>query len=189
MTEQKSEDDIDILDQIHAAIHDLSTPDPAYEQAVAELAEIGDYLDGKTPADVHEDAPLKLEDAICLPELQGYFAVNPDLRTPSESLSIKTLRKAIADGQLAVLRPNSKNLYVTRRAVKEWLASCLDQGKPPISSSAASGMTRMENSRTTPSSSSRTATSKLARDAAETTLLALKNSSTTTSRKSTRTKS
>ncbi|MDH0123275.1 hypothetical protein ABE562_04755 [Brucella intermedia] len=187
--DNEKDEDIDILDQLQNGIRILEAQGPMYEKALEELAELDDYLQGKSPAEVHEDAPLKLEDAICLPELRGYFSVDPVLRTPSESLSIKTLRKAISDGQLAVLRPNTKNLYVTRRAVKEWLASCLDQGNQPISSSARIDTTRAVGSRTTPSISSKTATSRLALDAAEMTLSALKNSSTTTSRKSTRTKS
>jgi hypothetical protein len=168
-------DERDILDQLQDGLAMLEAQKPMYEQAFAELAELDDYLQGKSPVDIHDDAPLKLEDAICLPELQGYFAVDPALRTPSESLSIKTLRKAIADGKLAVLRPNTKNLYVTRRAVKEWLKSCLDPVNPRISSSAVSGMTKAASSRTTPFGSSKTEKSKLARDAAEKTLLALKN--------------
>lgn len=189
-TETETEnEEVDILDQLQDGIRILEAQGPMYEKAFEELAELDDYLQGKSPADVHEDAPLKLEQAICLPELQGYFAVEPSLRTPSESLSIKTLRKAIADGQLAVLKPNSKNLFVTRRAIKEWLNNCLDQGNPRISSFAASDTTRVASSRTTLSISSKTATSRLALDAAEMTLSALKSNSTTTSRKSTRTKS
>ncbi|MCH4539450.1 hypothetical protein [Ochrobactrum sp. A-1] len=189
MTNESEKEEVDILDLLKDGIRTLEAQKVQEDQAFAVLDELDDYLQGRSPADIHDGAPLKLEQAICLPELQGYFSVNPEFRTQSESLSIKTLRKAIADGHLAVLRPNEKNLYVTRRAVKEWLASCLDQENPRISSSAASGTTRMENSRTTPSTSSKTATSKLALDAAEMTLSALKSSSTTTSRKSTRTKS
>lgn len=185
-TEPESEKDVDILDQLQDGIRILEAQGPMYEQAFAELAELDDYLRGKSPADVHEDAPLKLEDAICLPELQGYFAVDPSLRTPSESLSIKTLRKAIADGQLAVLRPNTKNLYVTRRAVKEWLNSCLDQGNPHISSSERNGVTLRDALRTKQHISSTTMIDSTPLDAALTTLKALKDSSSRTSRKSTR---
>lgn len=152
---------------------------------------LSDYARGVHPADIHDDAPLKLEDAICLPELQGYFAVNPGLRTPSESLTIKTLRKAIADGHLAVLRPNTKNIYVTRRAVREWLNSCLDQGNPRVFISAMSDTTKKAvGSRITPSTSSKTATtSRLAQDAALTILQELRGSSMTTSSRSTQKKS
>lgn len=150
---------------------------------------LADYARGVHPADIHDDAPLKLEDAICLPELQGYFAVNPDLRIPSESLSIKTLRKAIGDGHLAVVRPNTKNLYVTRRAIKEWLISCLDQGNPHVFVSVKSDI-KTVGSRTKPFGLSTTATtSRIAQDAAEMTLKALKESSVSTSSKNTRTKS
>jgi len=184
--EPKSDEEVDILDLLQDGIRTLEAQGPMYEQAFAELAELDDYLRGKSPADIHEDAPLKLEQAICLPELQGYFAVDPDLRTPSESLSIKTLRKAIADGQLAVLRPNEKNLFVTRRAIKEWLNRCLDQGNPRISSLGRNDVTPQGGSRTRPSTLSMTMTSNTALDAALTTLQELKDSSKPTSRKSTR---
>lgn len=174
-TERNSgEDEVDIVEQLQAAIRSLQEPDPVYEQAVSELE---DYLQGISPADIHEGAPLKLEQAICLPELQGHFAINPEFRTPSESLSIKTLRKAIADGHLAVLKPNSKNIFVTRRAIKEWLASCQDQGNPRTSNSERNGVIQQGGSHTKPSISSTTTTSSTALDAALTTLAALKGSS------------
>jgi len=179
-TEPESEKDVDILDQLRDGIRILEAQGPMYEQAFAELEALDDYLQGKSPADVHEDAPLKLEDAICLPELQGYFAVDPTLRTPSESLSIKTLRKAIADGQLAVLRPNTKNLYVTRRAVKEWLLSCQDPVNPRISNSGRNDVTPQGGSRTRQHTSSTTMIDSTPLDAALTTLKALKNSSKNT---------
>nr|WP_278434121.1 hypothetical protein [Brucella anthropi] len=185
MTEDDKKD-VDILDLLKDGIRTLEAQKVREDEAFAVLEELDDYLKGKSPADVHDDAPLKLEDAICLPELQGYFAIDPALRTPSESLSIKTLRKAIADGQLAVLRPNTKNLYVTRRAIKEWLNSCLDPVNPRISSSEKNGVTLREELRTKQSISSTTTISNTALDAAQMTLRALKDSSSRTSQKSTR---
>ena len=177
MNNKSEKDEVDILDLLQDGIRTLEAQKVREEEAFAALEELDDYLQGRSPADVHDGAPLKLEQAICLPELQGYFAVNAEFRTPSESLSIKTLRKAIADGHLAVLRPNEKNLYVTRRAIKEWLESCRDQGNPRISSSEKNGVIQQGGSHTKPSISSTTTTNSTALDAALTTLAALKDSS------------
>ena len=177
MNNESEKEEVDILDLLKDGIRTLEAQEPMYEQAFADLAELDDYLKGKSPADVHENAPLKLEDAICLPELQGYFSVDPTLRTPSESLSIKTLRKAISDGHLAVLRPNTKNLYVTRKAIKEWLNSCLDPVKPRISNSGRNDVTQQDGSRTRQHISSTTMIDSMPLDAALTTLKALKDSS------------
>ncbi|MCX2696220.1 hypothetical protein [Ochrobactrum chromiisoli] len=177
MTNESEKDKVDILDLLNDGIRTLEAQKVREEEAFAVLDELDDYLQGKSPADIHETAPLKLEDAICLPELQGYFAIEPTLRTPSESMSIKTLRKAIADGHLAVLRPNTKNLYVTRKAIKEWLESCQDPAKLRISSSGRNDVMPQGGSHTKPSISSTTTTNSTALDAALTTLAALKGSS------------
>ena len=185
MTEDDKKD-VDILDLLKDGIRTLEAQKVQEDQAFAVLDELDDYLQGRSPADVHETAPLKLEDAICLPELQGYFAVDPALRTPSESLSIKTLRKAIADGHLAVLRPNTKNLYVTRKAIKEWLESCQDPVNQRILNSGRNDVMQTDASRTRQHISSTTMIDSTPLDAALTTLRELKDSSKRTSRKSTR---
>jgi hypothetical protein len=138
-----------------------------YEDLLFDMNEHGRELEelwekfkaGNLPADLLDDAPLTLEMAICLPELQGVFTVSPDFRTRSESITVKTLRAAIDKGDLQCLRPN-KNIFVTRRQISEWLEKCLDQktiSRP--SSSERSAATSGARSRTKPSTSSTTTTS------------------------------
>lgn len=148
----------------------LTAERAAYAHAIAAVREIERPPEA---AEVHDDAPLKLEQAICLPELAGV-------------LSVKALRAAIAAGRLRVLRPNLKNLYTTRRFVREWLESCQGQENPLTSSSAAPARTSKAGSLTKPSISSRTAKTSTARDAALTILAGLKKPSTTTSSGNTR---
>lgn len=120
---------------------------------------------GNLPADIHDDAPLTLEMAMFLPELQGVFTVSPDFRSRSESMTVKTLRGAIDRGDLTCLRPN-KNLFVTRRMIREWLERC-QREKENRTSSSGGRDTRTGGSPTARRGSSRTATSlQLALDAA-----------------------
>lgn len=129
-----------------------------------------------TEKDPHLDAPLKLDEAVCLPELGGVLTVDPGSRIPSESFSVKTLRAAVAAGQLAVIRPNSKNLYVTRRTIKDWLEQCHVRENPHDFFSAANVATRAATSLTKPSTSSKTEKNSLALDAALESLKKLRGS-------------
>jgi len=124
----------------------LSAERDAYAHAIAAMA----TMERPAPApDIHDSAPLKLKEAVCLPELGG----SPG--SPSTTVSEKMLRLAIDRGQLAAVRPNTKNLYVTRRAVREWLEACLDRKTPFLSSSSAkSGRTKTGGSHTKPNTSS-----------------------------------
>lgn len=150
----------------------LTAERAAYAHALSAVAAIE-----KPPeaAEVHDDAPLKLERAVHLPELAGVF-------------STKTLRAAIAAGRLRVLRPNAKNIYTTRRFIREWLESCQGQENPLTSSSGAPARTSKAGSRTGPSTSSKTALTSTAQDAARMILEGLKKPSTTTSSGNTRKK-
>lgn len=124
-------------------------------------------MEGSMPAEIHDDAPLTLEQAVCLPELGGSYTVNPELRSPAEKITVKTLRNAISRGDIAPGWKDSKNLFVTRRMIREWQEKCQREGKNRISSSEARGATRTGGSPTTPHGSSRTATDRqLALDAA-----------------------
>ncbi|WP_181169242.1 hypothetical protein [Mesorhizobium sp. B2-2-2] len=166
------------------------------EDALFDMQETGrelnevweEFRKGNVPADLHDDAPLRLEDAVCLPELAGVYTVNPEFRERSESITVKTLRLAIERKELAVVRPNTKNLYVTRRTLREWLEACQGQGNPRTSSSGKSAAMRKDESRTRPSGTSTTMTSNTSLDAARRILQELKKPSTTTSSKSTRRK-
>lgn len=125
--------------------------------------------------EISDDEPLKLEDAICLPELGGVFTVVAEHRTPSKTFSIKTLRKAISDGQLAVIRPNTKNLYVTRAGIRDWLKECHVQ-ESPSNSSFSPTATKTASSRTGRSGTSDTLVSQSSQDAAKALLKKLRNS-------------
>lgn len=142
----------------------------AYAHALSAVAAVEKPPEAE---EIHDDAPLKLERAVHLPELAGAF-------------STKTLRAAIAAGRLRILRPNTKNIYTTRRFIREWLESCQDQESLPISFSAAPAKTNKAEPPTRPPTSSKTALTSTARDAALTILQGLKKPSTTTSSGNTR---
>lgn len=148
----------------------LTAERAAYAHAIAAVSQI-EYP--TEPVEIPDNAPLKLEQAVRLPELAGV-------------LSVKTLRSAISAGRLHVLRPNSKNLFTTRRFIREWLESCQGQESPLTSSSGAPARTSKAGSPTEPSTSSKTALTNTARDAALTILQGLKKPSTTTSFRNTR---
>lgn len=151
----------------------------AYAHAIAAMSTIEK---ASAVPEVHEDAPLRLEDAVCLPELGGRNGA------PSTTVSVKMLRGAISDGRLKALRPNSKNIFTTRKLIREWQESCLGQGNPLISSSAAPARMPLARSHIKPSTSSKTVLTSTARDAALTILQGLKKPSTTTSSGNTRKK-
>lgn len=116
-----------------------------------------EIVDGLDQLPLDDDAPLRLDDAMYLPELGGYFAREPNFRSKSDAFSVKTLRAAIKRGDLQVLRPDAKNHYVTRRMIREWLERCHDEGKSHTSSSAARA-TRTGGSPTMQPGASRTET-------------------------------
>lgn len=142
------------------------------EDALAALDDIRRALDPKSsvPArevrDPHPDEPLTLFEVVCLPELGGQLYVGKDLPgTPSPNITVKTLRGAISRGQLAVLRPNDKNMYVTRTMIKEWLEECREKSKNPTSSNESPATTKQASSPTKAPGSSSMEASKLRRDA------------------------
>lgn len=164
-------------------LHDMRESSRAVEQ------DFERYKSGNLPADLHDDAPLKLETAICLPELAGVFTVNPEFRSQSESVTVKTLRLAIERGELRTIRPNTKNLYVTRRFIREWLERCQDQKTiSPSSSSGRNGGTRLGGSHTRPSSSSTRTDTSISLESARMILEQLKQPSAPSSPSATRKK-
>ncbi|PZU78979.1 MAG: hypothetical protein DI546_01280 [Rhizobium sp.] len=85
----------------------------------------------------HPDEPLTLFEVVCLPELGGQLYVRSDLPgRAGPNITVRTLRNAISRGQLAVLRPNEKNLFVTRTMIKEWLVACHVRSSTTAPSSA-----------------------------------------------------
>lgn len=149
------------------------TDDALYQLKVAEFSI--DHL-----FDPHLDAPLRLEDAVCLPELGGTMGDLTCDSMASTTVSVKTLRKAIADGSLICFRPNSKNILVSRRQLQEWMRHWQDPENRPTSSSDVPARTSRVASPTKPSTSSKTATASTAQDAARMILQGLKKPSTTT---------
>jgi hypothetical protein len=116
--------------------------------------------------DPHPDEPLTLIEAVCLPELGGQLYVRKDLPgKPGPNIMVKTLRRAIDRGQLSVLRPNEKNLFVTRTMIKEWLTTCQEKSTSPVSLKESPATTRRASSPTKAPGSSSTEESTLRRDA------------------------
>ncbi|AMD59376.1 hypothetical protein AWN88_13970 [Agrobacterium tumefaciens] len=72
-----------------------------------------------------ENAPLTVQQAVCLPELGGFLSWSPAGCRPSPTFAVKTLRRAIERGELQAIRPNDKNLFVTRKLINEWMEACL----------------------------------------------------------------
>lgn len=73
------------------------------------------------------DAPLKLALAVCLPELGGELRRGHSKQGPTYSVS--ALRDEIHSGRLAAVSHRGK-LMVTRRTVRDWLASRDGNVKP-----------------------------------------------------------
>ncbi len=116
--------------------------------------------------DPHPDEPLTLFEVVCLPELGGQLYVRKDMPgKPGPNITVKTLRGAISRGQLAVLRPNEKNLFVTRTMIKEWLIACQEKSMNPVSSKESPVTTKRASSHTKAPGSSTTEESRLRQDA------------------------
>lgn len=136
-----------------------------------------DVIDMDVPPieDLHLDAPISLDIAVCLPELggQGYFA-------PSQFWTEKQLRGAIERGELRAER-QARRLFVTRRSIQEWRERCRDQENQPVSGSSRSAAMPKAVSPMSRHGSSETEQKNIALDAARQTLLALRSSLQTTS--------
>ncbi len=76
-----------------------------------------------------DDAPLSFGagDLSC-PELHGRYTVSEEFRSRSEKFTVKTLRSGDRAEGTRLPPPDPKNLYVTRRLIKEWLQACQDRG-------------------------------------------------------------
>lgn len=116
--------------------------------------------------DPHPDEPLTLFEVVCLPEFGGQLYVGKNVPgKPGPNITVKTLRNAISRGQLAVFRPNEKNLYVTRLMIKEWLHLCQEKSKNPVSLNETRVTTKRASSPTKAPGSSSTEENKLRQDA------------------------
>ena len=82
--------------------------------------------------DTHPDAPLKLAEAVWLPELGG-------------RLSPKQLWNAIGTGGLSAER-HGRIYFVTRRGIREWRESCRVKQSPLVFGSNPSAAGRTEAS-------------------------------------------
>lgn len=93
------------------------------EQGRQSREAMADLVRSLADPDFDIDAPLKLDDAVCLPELGGHMTSDADYRSRSATVSVKTLRTAIERSELKHGWLNSKNMFVTRRWIREWLES------------------------------------------------------------------
>lgn len=113
------------------------------------------------PSDVHPNAPLRLVEAVWLPELGGQF-------------SEKMLRTAIGAGLLPA-EQHGRALYVTRTGIRDWRENCRVSRRVPVYGSSRNGSTAT-GSAARPSGSSETDGLRSAQAAAEMTFAALRNS-------------
>lgn len=147
-------------------------------EAVEALGVIKDFLERFSPhddaapepeleiRDPHPDEPLTLFEVVCLPEFGGQLYVGKNVPgKPGQNITVKTLRGAINRGQLAVLRPNEKNLFVTRTMIKEWLTACREKSMNPVYSKESPVTTRKVSSPTKAPGSSSMEESTLRQDA------------------------
>lgn len=139
-----------------------------HDDAIEALGEIRRVLDseasGRTIRDPHPDEPLSLFEAVFLPELGGQLFVG-DEGIPGR-ITVKTLRGEIASGRLKRVPPLNKNIFVSRRTIKEW-TEWRDDGSRPTSSGSSQNTTRpLASSGRTGTGRSQTARSDLARDSA-----------------------
>jgi hypothetical protein len=79
------------------------------------------YIRKDAPAVPELDAPLTLDQALFLPDLYGTMLRSEGLSIPSPTVKRKTLENAIKAGELAHGWFNTKNMFVTRRGIQEWL--------------------------------------------------------------------
>ncbi|KQZ55106.1 hypothetical protein ASD54_07455 [Rhizobium sp. Root149] len=171
--------DPDDPDHIMAAFDRLIEQQKAEDIEAAEaLAIIKGLLDRFVPPeeaaaepeleirDPHPDEPLTLFEVVCLPELGGQLYVGKNVPGKvGPNITVKTLRNAISRGQLAVFRPNEKNLYVTRLMIKEWLHLCQEKSKNPVSLNESPVTTKRASSLTKAPGSSSTTENRLRQDA------------------------
>ncbi|MBY3320644.1 hypothetical protein [Rhizobium laguerreae] len=120
------------------------------------------------------DEWLTLNKAVCLPEFGGSLYRNQPNRRGI--LSVKTLREAIARGELAAIKISPNKTFVTRDILKEWSVLCRAIARSPTSTNALHAMTQTGNELTKPPSSSEMATTKLPQAAVSLMLNALGNS-------------
>lgn len=126
------------------------------------------------------ETPLPLKLAICLPELGGRLFRREAENLPSQTFRIKSLRAAITRGELVGMRQNSR-IYVTRRAIRDWIARCHVTSKSHTSSNGSRDTIRSPDvSLTIRPGSSRTGPSRLSQDAVSMILRELGGSSTST---------
>ena len=69
------------------------------------------------------DEPLTIDEVLCLPELGGKLYQNRP-PVPSSSFKESTIRNAIRTGALGRYRPNTKNIFISRLMIREWLETC-----------------------------------------------------------------
>ena len=74
--------------------------------------------------DPGDDVQLPLDEAVCLPELGGALRHDRSLSTPSRNTSVKSLRTAMARGDLAYSE-RGRLQFVSRAQIKEWISSCV----------------------------------------------------------------
>ncbi len=111
------------------------------------------------------DALLPLKLALCLPELGGKLSRNSSENVPSPIFGLKSLRAAIQREELVGFRQRAR-IYVTRQAIRDWIARCRVTSKNLTLSSENCDVTKSPvASLTQPLGSSKTVHGKSAQDA------------------------
>lgn len=170
------EDDGKTALELVQSLMDMIDADIAYieQKSTVYNDQLDKFLTGSAPEPISMTDPVKVEDAIFLPELGGYMAINPEFSIPSRTHAVKTLRNAIASGKLRVEKPNSKNQFLTRNFLQEYRELCQDQSNLPALTSAANAATPKVTSRTKPSGASMIEAKELTQASARKTLSSLK---------------
>ncbi|MBY3363792.1 hypothetical protein [Rhizobium laguerreae] len=131
------------IEQLKIEIERMLQEDAKSIQRINELLEeLSRNLEEDDP---HQDKFLRIEDALCMPEMGGKkYLLGPSV--PSDTMTEGMVREAIRSGQLTAFKPN-KNLFVTRRSLKEWMTACRVDANNPISTFCQNTKTRTGPSR------------------------------------------
>ena len=179
--------EIDLLEESRRLIADLEDTyvnfvvgiDSVSESLQTALTGFEEIATGSVMREVGMDDPIKIEDAVFLPELGGVLTVDRAYSLASTTHAVKTIRAAISSGMLRVEKPNGpdgKKQLVTRNFLKEYRTACQERPNPRASCSVPPVTTPQGSSRTKPNGASTTDLRELTRAAALKTLQGLKRS-------------
>lgn len=140
--------------------------DDSLQEAFRLIEDLRRSLEEPKAWDPHEDEPLAIAEACCLPELGGKLYEDHE-GIPSRHITAKVLYEEIKAGRLRRVPPyRGGKFLVSRKTIKEW-TEWQEEDSPRISSGSSQSTTRKPvSSERKATGQSPTARSELARDSA-----------------------